>query len=189
MSRSPLIVNEKQLESVINDLESKNTYGSVGDLCQAVSDTDWAKGIQNAAHKVKGISPQMVYVKIREFKIPIKTQRGKRTAGDTTKRVSRGDKIKRLDLAEYQNDMKQELGQKGTPDKAKALAAKAMDGSIKAAVQFKCYQCYGYTEGYKSCTGGDGVPCALYPINRLLFQNRKKPVMNEGFCEFTKSNE
>ena len=187
MSRSPLIVDEAQLESVINDLESNNTYASVGDLCQAVSDTNWGKGIQNAARKVKGISPQMVYVKIRDFKIPIKTKRG--TRGKTKNRVPRADKIKKLDLSDYQKNMKRELGQKGTPDKAKVLAAKAMDGSIKAAVQFKCYQCYGYTEGYKSCTGGDGVPCALYPINRLLFKNRKKEVIKDGFCEFTKSDE
>jgi hypothetical protein len=169
MGRSPLIVKKEQLQNTINQLEDTTEFANIGALCEAVSQSEWGKGIRNEAFKVKGLSPQMVYKKIQELQISIKTKAGKRgrPVGSKANRSSRADKLATIpQIRDFEKRIQVEV--KGTSFEKTAI--KAATGSLKAACKLMCAQCVGYTDAYKACATTN---CALYPINRLLFPKRK----------------
>lgn len=188
MGRASLLVKSDELEGVIRKLEASTTFPTIGELCEAVSQTEWAKGIKNTKMRVRGISPQMVYVKVKEFKIGLLTKAGKkgRTSGVPINKVPRQDKLAQIKgMTEYSNRLTKEVNTGVVPDRYKRMASLAILGNARACAALMCGQCMGYTGAEKACDGAmGGVPCANYPQNRLIYGNRRAFVENdEGFWE------
>lgn len=178
MGRCALIVKADELEKVISNLESSNSYANIGELCEAVANSDWGKSVRNQKHQVRGISSGFVQAKIREFGIKLKTQAGKKDK--TRSKVPRSEKLSGLKGMDYFGQKLMDNVKLSKEPKLEKLAEKALQGNIRACVKLNCMQCQGMTDAYKACNGGTGgVPCALYPLNRLFFKNRKKLVKNK----------
>ena len=184
MGRASLLVKSDELESTIRGLESANKYSTVGELCEAVSISPWGRGVKNSKMRVKGISPQMVYNKIKEFKIGLVTKPGKRgrAEGTTVTKVSRAAKLDKVPgMTAYAVSLTKEVSD--APERYKRMAQLAILGNPKACAALVCGQCMGYSGAEKSCDGAlGGVPCGNYPQNRLIYKSRRKMV--EGRDEF-----
>lgn len=186
MGRAALVISETKLAECVKQLESEKTFATLGDLCQAVADSEWGKSIRNVKHQIRGISAPKVYQTIRDYNIICATKPGKRgrASGTSVDKSSRAEKLaEKKVMPGFAIALKSEVDQPGIPDKYKALAEKALSGSFKAAIQLHCAQCTGYTDAYKACDGAlGGVPCGLYPANLLMFPNRRKMVEgDDGF--------
>lgn len=172
MGRSPLIVKEEELRKVITELEAVNTYATQGELFEAVANTDWGKGVRNANWRVKGIKAPVVYQKVREYGIVVKTVKGKRgrVTGQPVNRRARSEKMDNPDVKYAVQQLRDDINLIGD-DKERLLGMvdKIEAGSVNMAVKLKCMECHGY-EGktYKECN----APCPLRPIN-LIFWPRK----------------
>lgn len=70
--RAKLEVNKEELEKVIRELESERTFAKLGDLWDAVSETDWAKG------HAKPLAPATIYQRVQEYEIECKTKSARR---------------------------------------------------------------------------------------------------------------
>ncbi len=175
MGRSPLMVNKDKLQETVDSLEALCEFPNIGALCEAVSVSDWGKGIKNESFKVKGISPQMVYKKITELEVTIKTKAGKRgrQVGSKVNKRSRADKLASIpQMRKFQERILGEVKDTGYEKTAEKVVA----GSIKAACKLMCAQCVGYTDAYKAC---ETTNCALYPINLLMYPKRKRLVQEQ----------
>lgn len=188
MGRASLLIKSDELEGVIRTLELANVYGSIGELCTAVSESEWGKSVKNSKMRIKGISPQMVYVKVKEFKIGLKTKAGKRgrSEGTNVTKVSRQDKLDKVKgMAKFAEALTKEVNTGHVPDKYKRMTALAILGNARACAALVCGQCMGYSGAEKACDGAmGGVPCANYPQNRLIYGNRRTFKENpDGFWE------
>lgn len=162
MPRPTVLIDQAALTSVINDLESKESFTNFSALCQKVCETDWAKGLTNSAGKHVTLQPQVVYSRIVEFKIPTITKAGKkgRVAGTkvTGIRTPRATKFAANALVQKSlADMRKTL-----PKSETGLINKIEQGSIKAMVKAFCRNCVAYEAsliGDASCSG-----CPLSPI-------------------------
>ena len=186
MGRASLVVKKNELQECVNSLEKEKDYTSVGDLCTAVSESEWGKAVRSCKHIIKGISPQMVYVKLRELDIVCKTKPGKRgrQSGDVPK-VCRSEKLStNKRMSGWTKRLLAEI--KDVPEKYKSVAEKAANGNIKACVVLKCSQCLGYEGQYKACQGfGPSGACGIYPLNLLYFPNRNVMVEDKNSGLFT----
>lgn len=186
MGRSPLMVSKDKLQETIDSLESLCEFPNIGALCEAVSSSEWGKAIKNEAFKVKGIAPQMVYKKIGELGITIKTKAGKRgrAVGSKVNKRSRADKLASIpQMRRFQERITNEVRDTGYEKTAEKVVA----GSIKAACKLMCAQCVGYTDAFKAC---ETTNCALYPINLLMYPKRKRLVQEQDtiFYQAKKDN-
>lgn len=186
MGRASLLVKPEELQKEIDSLESVRTFTNIGELCEAVSSSNWGLNVKNSKMKVKGISPQMVYIKIREFKLPIKTHRGTRGVSKGTS-VSKRSREERLSVVQgmtkFSSALKNEVVD--VPARYQRLAELSILGNTRASIALMCGQCMGYSGAEKSCSGGlGGTPCGLYPQNRLIFTSRTKLVSDkDGFYD------
>lgn len=172
MPRPTVLIDKSQLEQVIKDLESKQTFSNLSALCKSVCETDWAKSIKNSVGKDVVLQPQVVYNRIEEFKLQLNTKPGKkgRAAGVKVSGVrrSRSEKFS-------QNPLVQATIEKLRQDSPKSegkLIDKIEGGSIKAMVKAMCRNCVCYEQsliGDKSCLG-----CPLSPIVFVNMKNYKK---------------
>jgi len=188
MGRVSLLVKSDELEGVIRQLEAANAYSSIGDLCAAISESEWGKSVKNSKMRVKGISPQMVYVKIKEFKIGLLTKAGKRgrVEGANVTKVPRSAKLAKVKgMKDFAATLTKELNTGNVPDRYKRMGQLAILGNPRACAALVCGQCMGYSGAEKACDGAlGGVPCANYPQNRLIYGNRRSMVKNsDGFWE------
>lgn len=179
MGRASIQVKCIELQQTINELEKENKFDSIGDLCSAISNTEWAKGVKNSKHRVVGLSAQMVYIKIKELKCSYSTPKGRRgrQVGTSVSKTSREKKLS------GKIDDFTKLLLRDTPEKYKHLAEQSVKGNIISAVKLMCGQCMGFSGAEKACTGClSGTPCAIYPINLLVYPNRRTFTENkDGF--------
>ncbi len=188
MGRASLLIKSDELEGVVRTLESSNQYGSIGELCQAISESEWGKSVKNSKMRIKGISPQMVYVKIKEFKIGLVTKPGKRgrAEGAAVTKVARKDKLSKVKgMQTFAEALTKEVNTGVVPERYKRMASLAILGNARACSALVCGQCMGYSGAERACDGSlGGVPCANYPQNRLIYGNRRKFKENpDGFWE------
>lgn len=188
MGRASLVVKETELKSAIATVESNGPFANFGALCEAVANTDWAKQVRNTKHQIRGLQPQMVGIKIKEYNVECLTKPGKkgRQAGQAITKTSRSDKVKKLKIEKFAEKLLGEVtstDKNPVPDKYMRLAQQALEGSPVAAIKLQCGACMGYTGDEKACDGAlGGTPCPLYVMNRLCYSSRRKFVTNEdGF--------
>lgn len=190
MGRSSLVVKATELQNIIDQLEAKQTFINMSELQDAIADTPWAKDIRNEKHAIRGLSPQMVYIKIKEFGLTTKTKAGKkgRVAGAPVVKTSRREKLaKNPRMKQFAKDITSEINTGEVPDTYKKAADGAIAGEMRGCVKLMCGQCFGYTGNEKSC---DNTRCGLYPLNLLVFPNRRKLVENaEGFYDSERDKE
>lgn len=176
MGRSALVVKATELQATVNQLEAATTYSALSELCDAVAETSWAKNIRNEKHAIRGLSSQMVGIKIREFEITCKTKPGQRGRAPGTKvtKTSKRDKAAKLKLGDYPSRLRKEVSGPEVPDRYRALAEQALAGNVVAACKLQCGACMGYTGAEKACDGQfSGTPCPLYTLNRLVYPKRR----------------
>lgn len=181
MGRSALVVKASELQDTVNQLEASTTYSALGDLCDAVANTAWAKNIRNEKHVIRGLSSQMVGIKIREFGVTCKTKPGQRgrIAGAVVTKTSKKDKAAKLKLGDYPSRLRKEVSGPDVPERYRGLAEQALAGNAVAACKLQCGACMGYTGAEKACDGQfGGTPCPLYTLNRLVYPKRR--AMNKG---------
>ncbi len=159
MARPKVEVDKRELQKVINELESKQEFANPSFLWKAVEETEWAKEMKPHALKAS-----TVYLRVKEYGIVYKTKPGKRgrsggirVPGQEIKRVPRKEKMKKYD--KNYNKMILELPmfcrQRYAP-----VVERARAGSLKAAIKLKCLDCSNYQPvEIKLCT----IPsCPLY---------------------------
>lgn len=187
MGRASLVVKDTELKAAIATVESNGPFANFSMLCEAVANTNWAKQVKNTKHQIRGLQPQMVGIKIKEFNIECLTKPGKkgRQPGQTLgTKVSRSDKVKKLKIQDFADRLLKEVTgteKNPVPDRYRKYAEQALEGSPMAAVKLQCGACMGYTGDEKACDGAlGGTPCPLYVLNRLCYSNRRKFVTNEN---------
>lgn len=190
MGRSALVIKTPELKSMVEQLEAKHTYTTIGELCYAVAATDWAKNIRNEKHAIRGLSPQVVSRELKARGITVQTKPGARgrVAGSTIVKKSRSEKVKGLNLDKFATALNKEVSD--APERYQKYAQAALDGNPIAAIKLKCGQCMGYTGAEKACDGGlGGIPCANYVMNRLVFVKRMglEGNLKTGFFELMKA--
>ena len=129
--RKKLAVPEAQLRSIINQLEQERSFLNRNELFQAVADSEWGQKL--------GISPSVIYLRIAEFNIELKTPKGKKgnpnLKGITGPReIRQSRKIPLKAIKALRSLM---------PDHPK-LINKVASGSLTAAIKAMCLMCCCY---------------------------------------------
>ncbi len=157
MGRPSLQVDQNTLTTIIEDCEKNKTYSNRSELFADVA-------IKYSAQTQIVISPSVVYLRVNEFNIPLKTPKGKKgkTIIPKGERVKRGTKFA-LDsdaqrtFALLKKEIIAESGGRFLP-----VLKKAEQGSIKAILKLMCLTCANYqTNEIKFC---QVFQCPLHPI-------------------------
>jgi len=156
-------VNKKELQNIINKLESEQTFINRNELFQAVADTDWAKG-----HS-RPLTKSVVYLRVKEFGIQLKTPKGKK-GNPNLNNTNREPKVLDSDLFKDLHGY--------VPSTYKNLVKRIEKGSKTAAIKLKCLDCANYQpKEVKYCTVSS---CPLWPIRP--YQPKDKCVIVENNC-------
>lgn len=190
MGRSALVVKAIELKNLVETMEARTTYSTLGELCEAIAATDWARNIRNQKHVIRGLSAQMVGIKLKEMGITTKTKPGVRgrSPGMTFIKKPRSEKVKGLQLTKFSAALRKEVSD--VPERYQKYAEAALEGNAIAAIKLRCGQCMGYTGAEKACDGAlGGIPCANYVMNRLIFVKRLglESNLKTGFYETIKA--
>jgi ribosomal protein L44E len=156
MGRRTILVDKIKLQNIINRLEEEQEFTTQGQLCEAAAEKYTAQeGIK--------ITSSVVYLRIKEFGIEIKTKSGKRGRGGLPNRGN--NEIKRISRKEkFQANPTIQIAlakiNKATPERFRPMAERIRKGSMKAALQLKCLDCSDYsTTEVKRCGCND---CPLW---------------------------
>ncbi len=156
MGRIKIEVDKATLVQTIGELESKQTFPNQNSLFQAVSETQWA--VKN------NITAAVIALRVREFNIELKTPKGKRGRAKLTPeqianmQANRGTRTPRSEKFKRFGKHFKELAVV-FPDKEKTVQ-RIRQGSMKAAVALKCYDCSGHSSAeIKAC---EVTSCPLY---------------------------
>jgi len=152
MPRPTVEVDKNKLDSIIKELESKNTYNTQSALYEAVS----------KAYGDEKVTPSVVMLRIKQFGLEIKTQKAKISADVFRERINNAitgdDTIK--PKAKQTTHQLLEYADSKEKEKYLKVAKSTLRGSRKACIKMMCLQCTNWqpTEiKYCPCTG-----CALW---------------------------
>lgn len=136
MGKKKIPVKKSELEAVINELEANNTYSAESHLFAAVAETEWAKR--------QKITAPVVYLRVREYKIQLKTQVGKRGMMPKGVRPPRQKSLltRAQKFAKYAHIFAAML--KEYPRQLHVKINRIRKGSMKAAIAVKCLDCSGF---------------------------------------------
>ena len=154
MSRTPIPVDKIRLSAILNECDSQGLENR-SRLYQKVADT------YNGEYEKK-ISPALVYLRVRDWKLQLNTPVGKR--GRQPGQGGGGGKVSRSVKFANNPQIKASLCQiKGvTPERFQPVANRVVNGSMKAAVNLKCLDCCDYqTIEIKLCKCQE---CSLWPF-------------------------
>lgn len=172
MPRPTILIDKTALESIINDAESKNTFPNISALCEHVCSTEWAKGLKNSAGKPAVLQPQVVRNRIDEFKLSIKTVKGKKgNPGLSGVKRDRKPRAERFSTNELVTKSLNTI-RTNTPHGFKKVVDRISAGSLKAAVRLKCLDCVNYQQaeiGTEAC-----LSCPLAPFVFVKLSKFKK---------------
>lgn len=169
MPRPTVLIDKDQLTHVITMLESASAYGNMSALCKAVCETEWAKGVKNSVGKTVDLQPQVVYNRIQEFAIAVKTQPGKKGRSKGFKPTgTRKPRSERFSTNKLVSDAIDTL-RKNVPHGHKKLVDKLAAGSLKAAVKLKCLDCVAYVPGEIGTES-----CRSCPLAAFVYVNLSK---------------
>lgn len=148
-------INKDELQKVINELEKDRDFANLTELFTAVANSEW--GRRNK------ITAGVVYLRVKEFNLKLKTQPGKRGAGNphlaTLKRS--GPRTKKSEKFAKHPEVFQRLIN-AYPDSYHNLIGRLQKGSSKAAITLKCLDCCNLNKNeIKWCTIKE---CALWLI-------------------------
>ncbi len=180
MGRSALLIDSGKIERVIAELETDKTFSSIGELCDAVAESEYGKSIRNSRLQVRGISPQKVYAFIREAKIPHKTRAGARgrAKGATYTKRTKADKLHEVpQMEKWLSGILRMVSLPEIPARYKDIAQKAAEGNVRACVAITCASCCGFeNQAWKTC---QSTTCGLVPLNLMMWPERKVAVKDD----------
>ena len=137
MARTKIQVDRTALQNTVNTLEAGQTFTNSSALYEAVANTEWGKGLK--------LTPSVVYLRIREFKITMQTKPGKRGGTITQERIDamRAGRKDRQPRSEKMKNFSASfaLMRKNYPSKSLPLIEKAETGSLRAAIKLMCLDC------------------------------------------------
>lgn len=156
--RTKIPVDAKALQAQVDALEATYVFTNQSALLQAIAETPWAKAMN--------LTPSVIYLRIREFKITTKTQPGKRGGTMTQERIDAmraGRQSGRTPRSEKMKEYADTFARmrKQYPRTSLALIEKAEAGSLRAALKLMCLDCTGHQREeirHCQCPG-----CPLFP--------------------------
>ena len=147
MGRAPLVISKDELEAKLHELESSNQFGNRNELYAALAKTEWAKTRVNTTGRVIPLNPAVIYTRVRDFNIQLKTPVGKRGLPKGTKRMTRKEKTEKNSNDPRLIGIKQRIvfsaanHRKSLKEPVTKLVDKALGGSKAAAIKLKCLEC------------------------------------------------
>lgn len=154
MARTKIEINECMLKRIIQQCEAAKPYTARSALYEDVSS---AYNLENRVNStgLKDINQQLVYLRVKELNIDLKTPVGKRgrSAGcviNTGIKVPRADKIAKdkgaqVVLANLRKELKTKyINDNKDNSRFLPLVTKIEQGSMKAAIKLMCLQCSDY---------------------------------------------
>jgi hypothetical protein len=124
------------LQKTIENLELKQQFTNRSELFQAVSNSNWGKSV--------GISPSLVYLRVNEHGLQLKTPVGKR-GRSSIGRVpgqTRNNRKKEY-IAQNSQCLQMMLKEHRELPLIENIVEKIGKGSLKTAVKLKCLECSG----------------------------------------------
>jgi len=156
-----LEVSRDELQRIVDELESQQTFPNPSALWKAVEETAWAK-----AHQPRPVAASVAYDRAKELGIQYKTRPAKRGLIALTEeqraamlaarknRKPRSEKMKAY--ASTFTGMRNCVTERFLP-----LVAQAEKGSLRAAIKLKCLDCSNYQPSeIKECAI---TVCSLFP--------------------------
>lgn len=161
MAKPTLIIDKAEFQSVVNDLEGKQTFPNPSYLWKAVEATSWAK-----RQSPRPLTASVAYCRAKELGIVTRTKGGKRGASTLTPehkaamQVGRTQRTPRASKMQGYSTTFKEL-KRQTPTRWLPMVERAEEGSLRAAISLKCLDCTSFqVQEIKDCAC---VECSLYP--------------------------
>jgi len=166
MAKTSIPVDKDLLQQAIETAESKETFPNQSKL--------WAKvaEIYNQNDGVKSISGSVVYLRVNQFGLSCKTEKGRKRRGPMSEeqkakmqearknasRMSKADKLKTIPKYEENIIRLREV----TPTSLHSLIEKMANGSRVAAEKLQCLQCTGFDRSSVRECSSMSCPLFLY---------------------------
>ena len=153
MPRTAIKVDKKELQKAIKEAEKSGPKSTQQELWQEVAQI-YAKNTGQT------ISSGVVYLRVREWKLPVKTQKArKRGVKSGGKKTSRGDKFKKNSKIQKSiTSIKKEFPNQST------LTKKIEEGSLASAVKLNCICCVGKENYAKRIRNCPCLACPMWPF-------------------------
>ena len=156
-----LEVDRDQLQRIVNELESRQTFPNPSALWKAIEETEWAK-----AYQPRPVTASVACERVKELGVQYNTKPAKRGLGTLTEEQKAAMQAARKNRKPRSEKMKafastfEEL-RKQVPERFLPLVAQEEKGSLRAATKLICLECSGYQPGeVKQCPI---TACALFP--------------------------
>ena len=166
MARTPIAVDSQELQRVINELEEKHNFSNLSELYNAIAETEFAKNC-----KPRPLSAQVAMIRIKEYNLSVRTQRGQKGKPSGLTSVNRGVRRNRqipLEIVqELRDNYKEQLG----------LVEKIAKGSLKAALTLKCIDCSGGSK--KEVARCTITSCPLYGFRPYKLKAKQEEIADE----------
>lgn len=163
MGRTLISVDKQKLTDIICNVEFTQQFNTRGDLIKEISRKYCIQeGVTN-------VTPSVVYLRIKEWNIQLKTQVARRGRKGGNPGIGSIPRVSRS--VKFQSDEKVRISLtilgNITPDRFKPVADRVKKGSMKAAIQLKCLDCCDYqTAEIRNCTCNDCSLWAFRPYSR-----------------------
>jgi hypothetical protein len=183
MGRVALLVDKSELQAQLDKAEAEHTFTNRSKLYTHVSNTEWAKAIKDALGRTRGLSPMVIYQRVNEFKIQIKTPMGKRGNPTIGKRLTKEERKAKIEkrpgyiqgMQRLTYDANNHFGKR--KDSIANLINKLRNGSKTAAIKLKCLECccWSATEASRCTVYG----CPLYMLNPFIGSSSVEEVVDK----------
>lgn len=145
--RTPTPVNKELLRDCITEVEQSGPCKNFSDLHHKVAKLYNSKSDKSISHSVVGL-------RIKEWKIEVKTQKGKkgRRPGQKISGVPRQSKAEKFEQSKMAQEVLKALSDR-TPKNLQHIVQQIANGSRSAAVKLHCLECVGYNYAeMRECT-------------------------------------
>lgn len=133
-----LEIDRDELQKVVTDLESRQTFPHPSALWKAVEETDWAK-----AYQPRPVTSSVAYERAKELGIQYKTRPAKKGLGNLTEEQRAAMQAARKNRKPRSEKMKAFAStfaemRKQVPERFLPLVVQAEKGSLRAAMKLTC---------------------------------------------------
>jgi hypothetical protein len=155
MSKKPLDIDRQVMTDIINKLELAKTYTNRNALFEdASSEYHSARGLK--------VSPAVIYLRVKEWALVLKTAVGKRGRAPGSGPVPQGERHKKLKGNKSLIALRKEWESDPDAKPFMGLISKIANGSLKSAIKANCIACANFQrEEVKNCLV---VSCPLHAI-------------------------
>ena len=159
MGRTKLVLDRVEFQSVIDELEEKETFDNLSSLCKKMEETEYAK-----RQHPRPLTWAVAYQRLTELNIKTKTQAGRKGGKPSPEQLDamkngRANSTSKSDrMLEHQGTFRNLKAE--YPSFAKVVD-RASEGSLRAMIKLKCIECCaGDRNEIKNCS----CDCPLVPV-------------------------